>query len=74
MNSLKPPALAGMGLYEELGYELWGEGKLNELSEFIRAYRADYRADVYYKDMFGYNAIWNWNGYLRRMNLLTQSL
>ena len=63
------PAVAGMGLYEELGYELWGTGKLNELGEFMRVHGADYRVDVYYTDMFGYNGTWNWNGYLRRMNL-----
>ena len=62
------PAVAGMGLYEELGYEPWGMEKLKELGEFMRQYGADYRVDAYYTDMFGYNATWNWNGYLCLVN------
>ena len=68
------PAVAGMGLYQELGYERWGEGKLNELRDFMRTYGADYRVDIYYTDMFGYNGTWNWNGYLRKMNPDAQSV
>ncbi len=61
------PAISGMGLYDELGYERFGLGKLNELGEFMRDHGTHYQVDTYYTDMFGYNGTWNWNGYLRKM-------
>lgn len=48
------------------GQKAWGEWKWNEVKEFFRDYEADYQVDCYYTDFFGYNATWNWNGFVQR--------
>lgn len=60
------PAISGMGLFEDMEYVPFGPGKLEELEQFMQVRGNDYRVDSYYTDMFGFNATWNWNGFLRR--------
>jgi cephalosporin hydroxylase len=45
----------------------WGDWKWHEIQEFFIAPEAGYRVDRYYTDFFGYNATWNWNGFVKRM-------
>jgi cephalosporin hydroxylase len=45
----------------------WGDWKWREIQDFFTAREAEYRVDRYYADFFGYNATWNWNGFMRRM-------
>ncbi|XP_068751307.1 rhamnosyl O-methyltransferase-like [Montipora capricornis] len=61
------PAVSGQGLVKELGYTLFGPKKLNELKNFLSGRSQTYMVDQRYTDMFGYNATWNMNGFLKRM-------
>ncbi|XP_068751278.1 rhamnosyl O-methyltransferase-like [Montipora capricornis] len=61
------PAVAGQGLIKELGYTFWGPQKLNDLKNFFSGRSQRYMVDQRYTDMFGYNATWNMNGFLKRM-------
>ncbi len=45
----------------------WGEWKWQEIQQFFAAHEAAYRVDRYFTDFFGYNATWNWNGFVKRM-------
>lgn len=49
------------------GGKAWGDWKSTEIQEFFREHEADYRVDCYYADFFGYNATWNWNGFVKRI-------
>ncbi len=60
------PAVSGMGLFEDMEYIPFGMGKLKELEKVMEVYGKDYWVDSRYTDMFGFNATWNWNGFLRR--------
>lgn len=44
----------------------WGDWKWDEVSAFFAASDSKYDVDRYYTDFFGYNATWNWNGFLRK--------
>lgn len=44
----------------------WGDWKWDEVSAFFDQCDAEYLVDRYYADFFGYNATWNWNGFLRK--------
>jgi cephalosporin hydroxylase len=44
----------------------WGDWKSQEIQAFFAEFADDYRVDRYYTDFFGYNATWNWNGYIKR--------
>ncbi|XP_068751305.1 rhamnosyl O-methyltransferase-like [Montipora capricornis] len=61
------PGRIGQGLIEELGYRVFGPKKLNELKTFLSGRSQRYMVDQRYTDMFGYNATWNTNGFLKRM-------
>lgn len=61
------PLKAGQGLIKEIGYEFTGPAKLNQLREFLAGRSGRYLVDQRYTDMFGYNATWNMNGYLKRV-------
>jgi cephalosporin hydroxylase len=61
------PAISGMGLDENLGYEPYGTEKLDELRAFMDMHSAAYRVDAYYTDMFGYNGTWNWHGFIKKI-------
>lgn len=65
-NPLIPKA-AGQGLVKEMGYDLFGPRKLNELKQFLTGRPSKYLVDQRYTDMFGYNATWKMNGYLKRV-------
>ena len=43
----------GMGLLEDMGYETWGDVKLNAMREFISKHPNRYLVDTYYNDFFG---------------------
>ena len=43
----------GMGLLEDMGYETWGDVKLNAMKEFISKHPNRYLVDTYYNDFFG---------------------
>lgn len=43
----------GMGLLEDMGYETWGDVKLNAMKEFISKHSNRYMVDTYYNDFFG---------------------
>ena len=45
----------------------WGDWKWREIQAFFAEHEADYRIDRYYVDFFGYNATWNWNGFVKRV-------
>jgi cephalosporin hydroxylase len=45
----------------------WGQWKWNEIQAFFTEFEQFYRVDRYFTDFFGYNATWNWNGYLKRV-------
>ncbi|MEZ6095240.1 MAG: CmcI family methyltransferase [Pirellulaceae bacterium] len=45
----------------------WGDWKHKEIKSFFNEHDAEYQVDRYYTDFFGYNATWNWNGFIRRM-------
>lgn len=45
----------------------WGEWKWEEIQAFFEVHAEEYLVDRYYTDFFGYNATWNWNGFLKRM-------
>lgn len=45
----------------------WGDWKWREIQEFFVEHDAEYRVDRYYTDFFGYNATWNWNGFVKRI-------
>ena len=66
-TSADAPAQAGMGGEgDALDYERYGNHKLELVQEFC-ARNTNYKVDSKYCDMFGFNATWNWNGYLRKM-------
>ena len=44
----------------------WGDWKFREISRFFADEPTAYAVDRYYTDFYGYNATWNWNGFLRR--------
>lgn len=46
--------------------EEWGDWKWREISTFFHEFDEDYAVDRYYTDFFGYNATWNWNGFIKR--------
>jgi cephalosporin hydroxylase len=46
--------------------EEWGEWKWDEVRDFFEQCDSQYLVDRYYTDFFGYNATWNWNGFLRK--------
>lgn len=52
---------------ETNGNKEWGDWKWNEIQEFFDGHEAAYRVDRYYTDFFGYNATWNWNGFVKRV-------
>jgi cephalosporin hydroxylase len=60
-------AKAEMGFHEE--YRPWpfGPEKRKILKEFLADSNNRYCVDTFFTDMFGYNATWNWHGYIRRM-------
>lgn len=43
----------------------WGDWKHKEIRDFFELHDEVYGVDRYYTDFFGYNATWNWNGFLR---------
>ena len=45
----------------------WGDWKWNEIRGFFAGCGDAYLVDRYYTDFFGYNATWNWNGFLKKM-------
>jgi cephalosporin hydroxylase len=45
----------------------WGDWKWQAVEAFFVEHGAAYRVDRYYTDFFGYNATWNWNGFVRRV-------
>jgi cephalosporin hydroxylase len=45
----------------------WGDWKGREMNQFFAKHDSAYRVDRYYTDFFGYNATWNWNGYVKRI-------
>ena len=49
----KTPKLSGQGLLEELGYDEWGPGKLNNLRAFLKEHPDHYVIDQHYSDFFG---------------------
>ncbi|XP_078375369.1 rhamnosyl O-methyltransferase-like [Oculina patagonica] len=61
------PNQSGQGLIKELGYTEKGPAKLNELKKFLMDRSGRYHVDQRYTDLFGYNATWNMNGYLKRI-------
>ncbi len=46
--------------------EEWGDWKWHEILRFFEEHGRSYRVDRYYTDFFGFNATWNWNGFVRR--------
>lgn len=49
------------------GAQEWGDWKWQEIQEFFADHENDYHVDRYYTDFFGYNATWNWNGFVKRL-------
>jgi len=47
--------------------EAWGDWKWREIETFFAEHAEHYRVDRYYTDFFGYNATWNWNGFVKRL-------
>lgn len=45
----------------------WGDWKWQEIRDFFADHAEQYQVDRYYTDFFGYNATWNWNGFVKRM-------
>ena len=45
----------------------WGDWKWQEIQQFFQRHESDYHVDRYYCDFFGYNATWNWNGFVKRI-------
>lgn len=45
----------------------WGDWKWKGLIPFLERHESEYLIDRYYTDFFGYNATWNWNGFLKRV-------
>ena len=41
--------------------------KLDILKKFLINHADQYCVDAFFTDMFGYNASWNWHGYIKRM-------
>lgn len=48
------------------GQAEWGDWKWQEVQKFFANHQASYHVDRYYTDFFGYNATWNWNGFVKR--------
>lgn len=49
------------------GGRLWGDWKWKEIQKFFASHAEGYRVDRYFTDFFGYNATWNWNGFVKRV-------
>ena len=47
--------------------ETWETNKLDILKKFLVDHTDQYSVDAFFTDMFGYNATWNWHGYIKRM-------
>lgn len=47
------PQKSGQGLIKELGYEIFGPSKLNQLKKFLMARSDRYLVDQRYTDLFG---------------------
>jgi cephalosporin hydroxylase len=52
---------------ESDGENEWGDWKWRDVRAFFAEHEAAYRVDRYYTDFFGYNATWNWNGFVKRV-------
>ena len=63
------PTIDNMGLIENDQYVAKGAGKLKEMREvFQNCFDCNqYAVDSFFTDFYGYNATWNWQGYLKRM-------
>ncbi len=57
---------SGEGKSTEESAPDWGPWKWDEVLAFFQRCESDYVVDRYYTDFFGYNATWNWNGFLRK--------
>lgn len=52
---------------EAEGEKEWGDWKWQEIQQFFAEHEAAYAVDRYFTDFFGYNATWNWNGFVKRL-------
>lgn len=50
------------------GGKEWGDWKWEEIKRFFFEREDRYQVDRYYTDFFGYNATWNWNGFVKRLH------
>ena len=49
----KTPKIAGEKLLDDLVYDEWGPGKLNNLKGFLKEHSDHYVIDQHYSDFFG---------------------
>lgn len=61
------PVVAGQGLLDKHEVKENGSHKLDLLNSFLEKYSEYYKIDTFYTDRFGYNASFNWNGYIKRV-------
>jgi len=62
------PLVSGQGLLDNVDINQEnGMQKLLLLNSFLEKYSDYYKIDTFYTDRFGYNASFNWNGYIKRV-------
>ncbi len=65
MTELHPHLVAGdYWIVEDTAFKPW---KYQALAQFMKQYGQHYRVDTRYTDLFGYNATFSFNGYLKRV-------
>ena len=66
--SPEAPDSSGYGLLESIPYKRIGSGDITTVKKFLSDYADCYSVDSFYTDLFGYNGVWNWHGYIRKMS------
>ena len=70
-TSFLNPTTNGMGLdlFPELGcqHPQNPAAKMNELRKFMEQNEGKYLVDTFFTDFYGYNATYNWNGFIKRV-------
>ena len=61
------PTTSHMAVDDSVAFQPFGPDKLDAMAAFVSRYPDCYRVDRGLCDLFGYNATWNWNGYLTRV-------
>ena len=61
------PNSTGYGLVPAIPYNPVGTTDLESVKKFLSDYNDHYSVDSFYTDLFGYNGVWNWHGFIRKM-------